>query len=842
MDANADNAAEEIHSYPPPEVSVTRHSLTESVVQALVADQSVLDTLSQAILSVIKQDLPDHAIHQSRAEKAAAPAGQSAEHSAVESVDQTGKVKATKRHLPIDVVVTEENTQSKRPRGDKSTPYASSLQADQSSAKEDYGGPLSPNSRWEPSEELDTLLKALLKPLQRFERRTIIRESPRPASEGAFTPNLDTCLNSMISGAKTLDNSLRDIQDKILDVLGPLCALHENLTLMQESMENEEIILDKATVDAMFGCVKKAIMLVGDTSTQVSSKRREQVLTKLNPVLASLGKEDFPDSGKQLFGDGFESRLKLRSETANTVADAKKAGKSFFRGTAPQRFHEVNTEPPTEASFAPHQVIRPQAHHSGAGAEPHLPSPKGHISQNHINSSGSPKSPSLRYVQKLFEFPQRPASGRPIETFFSSMGTDHKGPLGPPSSLRLSNRVSSQSCTTIHHPHPPIPCSLDHQTIIDQEVWELLSKEAVHFVQPDSLQEPGFISSLFVIPKKGGGHRLFHPIRTLQNGVHTHVKRSFKERRLHGENGPERRISDSPNMAESPKVPKVSVEGFTSGIRMPPLRFSKCPKGIHKIVKTSVVYTETKKNSTHCIPRRYPSYGALSGADPSACCFDSKSSRGARLYSELPKVGTSSFPTNGVPRVTRKLTRPKPQPPQRQNKEDPIEMPGSVNHPGYYCKGIPGPPVLIHTGSLSSSPPLSVPPTSEKLCPQISQILRSCSPSRLGVPPGGTVVERQSSSMEWESPVPTINRLGHRDRCLTSRLGSLLSRDVDRRQMAPRRDFIPYQLPRIASRLTSHNVLHQEQSQGSGSTADGQHFNSTYINKMGGTHSPCYLT
>ena len=27
----------------------------------------------------------------------------------------------------------------------------------------------------------------------------------------------------------------------------------------------------KATVDAMFGCAKKAIMLVGDTSTQVSS-------------------------------------------------------------------------------------------------------------------------------------------------------------------------------------------------------------------------------------------------------------------------------------------------------------------------------------------------------------------------------------------------------------------------------------------------------------------------------------------------------------------------------------------------------------------------------------------
>ena len=129
--------------------------------------------------------------------------GQSAEQSAVESVDQTSKVQATKRHLPIDVVVIEENTQSKRPRGDKSTSDASNLQADQSSANEDNDPDdlLSPNSRWEPSEELNTLLKALLKPLQRFERRTIIREFPRPASEGTFTPNLDIYLNSMISGA-----------------------------------------------------------------------------------------------------------------------------------------------------------------------------------------------------------------------------------------------------------------------------------------------------------------------------------------------------------------------------------------------------------------------------------------------------------------------------------------------------------------------------------------------------------------------------------------------------------------------------------------------------------------
>ena len=52
MDANADNAAEEIHSHPPPEVSVTRHSPTESVVQALVADQSVFKTFARKFSNI----------------------------------------------------------------------------------------------------------------------------------------------------------------------------------------------------------------------------------------------------------------------------------------------------------------------------------------------------------------------------------------------------------------------------------------------------------------------------------------------------------------------------------------------------------------------------------------------------------------------------------------------------------------------------------------------------------------------------------------------------------------------------------------------------------------------
>jgi len=52
-----------------------------------------------------------------------------------------------------------------------------------------------------------------------------------------------------------------------------------------------------------------------------------------------------------------------------------------------------------------------------------------------------------------------------------------------------------------------VPTSLEHQTLIDQEVQELLSKNAVHYVNQTCPEEPGFVSSIFVVPKKGGGHR-----------------------------------------------------------------------------------------------------------------------------------------------------------------------------------------------------------------------------------------------------------------------------------------------------------------------------------------------
>ena len=55
------------------------------------------------------------------------------------------------------------------------------------------------------------------------------------------------------------------------------------------------------------------------------------VLSKVNKSYSFLGQEDFPEAGKDLFGDGFESRLKERTQTANAISEARKVGHQHFR-------------------------------------------------------------------------------------------------------------------------------------------------------------------------------------------------------------------------------------------------------------------------------------------------------------------------------------------------------------------------------------------------------------------------------------------------------------------------------------------------------------------------------
>ena len=239
-----------------------------------------------------------------------------------------------------------------------------------------------------------------------------------------------------------------------------MCTIDENLLSMLNSVDANRVVqLEKESVSPFLTCVKHAMLLAGDVSTHIAINRRELVLKKINSFLTSLANENFSDTKRQLFGEGFEQRLKTRSETAETIGSASKVSKPFFRGTAFRGF----PRPRGGRSWNTFQNFRsPQPRPSISVGETEVRSAEGteaviisHGSKTHKHSipSGSERSATGQFVRRyLFKSCSQqsdtmPASGRTPQIFQSDMGKDYPGPLGLAGSPGVPNRMYTASCS-----------------------------------------------------------------------------------------------------------------------------------------------------------------------------------------------------------------------------------------------------------------------------------------------------------------------------------------------------------------------------------------------------------
>ena len=151
---------------------------------------------------------------------------------------------------------------------------------------------------------------------------------------------MDEYLKPIIQGITAPDKPLKEMQDSVLHVLGPLCTVYENHLSMDSAVATDGVVqLDSLSVHNFLECIKHALLLLGHVAAQISTNRRELVLAKINPLMVSLAQEEFSDSKRDLFGSSFEQRLKTRSETAETISKATRVAKPFFRGGASREFH-----------------------------------------------------------------------------------------------------------------------------------------------------------------------------------------------------------------------------------------------------------------------------------------------------------------------------------------------------------------------------------------------------------------------------------------------------------------------------------------------------------------------
>ena len=297
--------------------------------QALLADQGFIQAISAAIVSGLS-------------ENAGKPSGSATRPELPETKRSAGELDGPGDLVGNSVDSTSATQLGKHFRLD--SPFHREIEpainiddtTDESAVQGDYSDSVEASAaRWQASEELSTFLGTTRKPLSKFDRRQIVKDYPRPNVDAAFTPRLDSYLPGLMGGLTGPDAELREIQDKVLDIMGPLGTAHEHL-LDKLDAPSSIIQFSREDVTGLMAVIQRSIKLAGHASATISQKRRVAVLTKVNKAYASLGKEDFPDAGKDLFDKGFELRLKERTETAKAINEAKKVGQQLFRPAPPR--------------------------------------------------------------------------------------------------------------------------------------------------------------------------------------------------------------------------------------------------------------------------------------------------------------------------------------------------------------------------------------------------------------------------------------------------------------------------------------------------------------------------
>ena len=90
---------------------------------------------------------------------------------------------------------------------------------------------------------------------------------------------------------------------------------------LPETMPGENVILTYEKMKDLGAIISNDLYLLGNACAPLPKERRNVVLNKVSSkgTLSSLASEEFSEAGKSLFGEGFEARIKTRSETAKIL-------------------------------------------------------------------------------------------------------------------------------------------------------------------------------------------------------------------------------------------------------------------------------------------------------------------------------------------------------------------------------------------------------------------------------------------------------------------------------------------------------------------------------------------
>ena len=518
----------------------------------------------------------------------------------------------------------------------------------------------------------------------------VLKAAPIPVNTFLCPPEADDYIEDMINDPKAMrflklqDHSLKTIQKKVAQVMGPLSKLWVEVD--SNNFSDVKPSIDMFEVKEL---LEKTILLVGQTNATCLYERRLNFLAKImssaKTAKAALKENEAEFQAEdRLFGTFFykvmDRKAKSRKRAREMSRDIREpATKKPFRQGPPER----KTYPSSRGAKSNNRKGEGAKRRNVSGKQNrYVCKGQSESRMSDENRHGNRVESTIRSISDRGTIISSQNSGREDGNgILQSPSGDHRSEISRHRTMSHSSRGQAKAfCSKLGKNNFRSAYPQVHRGLRNKFLSGALSEDRTQN-EPIGNRQGNFkhgnskhvvkkrsgdcisgsrvsIFEYFVCPSEEGRGRETHfqsenseqmcNIRTFQNGRVSHDQKSIETKRLHGESGSEGCIPLHSHTSKSQKVSAVQMGRQTNAVSKPSLRFGVGSQNFHENYETHGIDTEKDRNTSNNLPRRYSSYESDRRGPNKGSRFFITPSPLFGMADQLEQIGSTAIPDNRI--------------------------------------------------------------------------------------------------------------------------------------------------------------------------------------------------